>query len=394
MKKAVIVLNILIPFLLGCMVDLYAPALPTIAASFQAKLHLVQLSISLYLLGYGIGQIFLGISSDNFGRRKTMLFSTVFFIGASIIAASSKNINMLNWCRFLQGLSISGLCLSSRATAVDCFSGLQLTRVMSYFYISRSMGIIIAPFIGGYLLHYLNWQADFYFFTFFGIIIFAYVLGMTTETKPTSQNLTKNNLVKNLVIILSAKTFIYFTIILTLIYSSWMAFEVIGPFLIQNVLKYSMINYGYMLAAAGIVYFAGNLLNHVLINYFKPLTISFAAIICILFTSIAMLALALILPINLYIILLPLLLISCLTGFVFPNLTAAALGMFKTSAGTAGAILGAFMSIGVFLISSLASFFKTNSQIPMATIFVVISALCVTAFVKCREKNTALNLAP
>jgi Bcr/CflA subfamily drug resistance transporter len=380
MKKAVIFLNILIPFLLGCMVDLYAPALPTIAVSFQAKLHLVQLSISLYLLGYGIGQIFLGILSDNFGRRKTLLFSTILFIGVSILAASSKNMNMLNLCRFLQGVSIAGLCLSCRATAVDCFSGLQLTRVMSYFYISRSIGIIVAPFIGGYLLHYFNWQADFYFFALFGIIIFVYISSLTTETKPTSQNFTTNKLVKTLSDILSAKTFVYFAIILTLIYSSWMAFEVIGPFLIQNVLKYSMVNYGYMLAAAGIVYFIGNLLNHVLINYFKPLLISFVAIICFLLTSITMLALALLLPINLYIILLPLLLISFLTGFVFPNLTAAALGMFKTSAGTAGAILGAFMSIGVFLISTFASLFKTSSQMPMAIIFVVLSGICVLMF--------------
>lgn len=63
-------LFLLIPFLMGCGVDLYIPSLPTISKQFNVADNIVQQTISMYMLGYGLGQAFLGVLSDFLGRRK------------------------------------------------------------------------------------------------------------------------------------------------------------------------------------------------------------------------------------------------------------------------------------------------------------------------------------
>ncbi len=70
-KKFVLVL-FLVGFLMGLGVDLYVPSLPSITRYFNVSPSSVQLTISLYMLGYGIAQIFFGILSDSLGRKKIL----------------------------------------------------------------------------------------------------------------------------------------------------------------------------------------------------------------------------------------------------------------------------------------------------------------------------------
>ena len=74
-KKHVFVLLFLIPFLMGTGTDLYVPSLPAITAYFKISAHLTQFTIGLYMLGYAIGQFFLGILSDSLGRKKISIYS-------------------------------------------------------------------------------------------------------------------------------------------------------------------------------------------------------------------------------------------------------------------------------------------------------------------------------
>ena len=81
---------------MGCSVDLYVPSLPAIVHSFHVDNNLVQMTIALYMLGYGLGQIVLGILSDVYGRKKIVIFSTILYAFISfLIAIYSPNIACL-----------------------------------------------------------------------------------------------------------------------------------------------------------------------------------------------------------------------------------------------------------------------------------------------------------
>ena len=90
------ILLFILAFLMGCSVDLYVPSLPAIVHSFHVDNNLVQMTIALYMLGYGLGQIVLGILSDVYGRKRIVIFSTILYAFISfLIAIYSPNIACL-----------------------------------------------------------------------------------------------------------------------------------------------------------------------------------------------------------------------------------------------------------------------------------------------------------
>lgn len=127
-KKIALFLVVSISFLMGIGIDLYVPSLPDISSYYHSPIRDVELSISLYLLGYGLGQTILGIISDSYGRKKVFIFSSLLFSMTSILCAFSSNIYQLNIFRFIQGLAIAGLASGMRAIIVDLFEGLELKK--------------------------------------------------------------------------------------------------------------------------------------------------------------------------------------------------------------------------------------------------------------------------
>lgn len=80
-KFLMIFITLLATPLTGAGVDIYVPSLPQITRYFGITPHLVQLSLTIYLIGYGLGMLIAGPLADRFGRRK--LITTGALIAAS-----------------------------------------------------------------------------------------------------------------------------------------------------------------------------------------------------------------------------------------------------------------------------------------------------------------------
>ncbi len=135
-KKITLFLIISISFLMGIAIDIYVPSLPEISSYYHTSIKFAELSISLYLLGYGLGQIVLGILSDTYGRKRIFIFSSLLFLVASVLCANVNGIFYFNSLRFIQGVAIAGLASGMRAIIVDLFSGLELKKMANYFALS------------------------------------------------------------------------------------------------------------------------------------------------------------------------------------------------------------------------------------------------------------------
>lgn len=379
-RRHISVFNIIVPFLVGIAIDLYVPSLPDIVRYFHTSTHLVQFTISLYMLGYGIGQLMLGILSDSLGRRKIFLWSLVFFILVSLLAAWSWNIYQLIVCRFLQGLGIAGIGVSRRALAADCFSGEELTRAMTVISTSWALGPIIGPYIGGYLQHYFNWRANFYFFAFYGAVIFLMTHRTLPETNQYRMPLHFKKIGQSMKRIILHKAFLFGVIVLSLTYSMLVMFNTVAPFLIRNQLHYSAISYGRIALFMGFGYFIGNLSNRFLIRFFKALSLAEFAFYSALLIAIVMLILAKNLVLNLYIVIIPAFLIFLCCGLVFPNLMSKCMGLFPKNAGTASALFGVAVAGGVFLMTTFATTLNTTTQAPLVIAYVVIISICLIVF--------------
>jgi MFS transporter, DHA1 family, multidrug resistance protein len=152
--------------------DMYLPSLPDISRALHAPILDVQLTISSYLFGFAVGQIFYGPISDRIGRKPVLLTALVLYGFASVGCALAQSVHGLIALRFLQALGGAGVIVLARAVVRDIYSGARASRELSLMGAITAFAPIIAPTIGGLLQTAFGWRA-----TFVLLVIFAGVAG-------------------------------------------------------------------------------------------------------------------------------------------------------------------------------------------------------------------------
>ena len=130
-------------------IDTYIPAFTGIAASLQATPLQMQQTLSAYLFGFAILNLFHGALSDSLGRRPVVLWGIGVFALASVGCALSQTIGQLVFFRALQGMSAGAGMVVSRAIIRDMFAPADAQRVMSQVTIYFGVAPAVAPMIGG-----------------------------------------------------------------------------------------------------------------------------------------------------------------------------------------------------------------------------------------------------
>lgn len=159
-------------------IDMYLPAIPTIAAYLGSDTEHIQLSISAYLLSFSVGQLLFGPISDSLGRRSVTVFGLIVFFVASLAITRSTSATELSLLRLVQGFGGAAVSVAAMASLRDMFSGDQLARMTSYLMLIMALAPMIAPFIGAQLLLFLPWQSIFVCLAALAVI--ALILYLTT----------------------------------------------------------------------------------------------------------------------------------------------------------------------------------------------------------------------
>lgn len=101
----IVVILGLLSMLMPLAIDMYLPALPIIAAEYGVSAGSVQMTLSAYVLGFAIGQLFYGPMADCLGRKPVIMFGTFCFALAAAACALSQSVEMLIYMRLLVLLS-------------------------------------------------------------------------------------------------------------------------------------------------------------------------------------------------------------------------------------------------------------------------------------------------
>lgn len=115
----------------GACVDIYVPSLPGITQHFSTTQALVQLSISIYLLGYAVFSLLFGPIADTYGRKKPLYFGAILFIISSYLITKSSSIDLFLFYRLLLGIAIAAIASVSRAMIPDVFEGKAYRHVLT-----------------------------------------------------------------------------------------------------------------------------------------------------------------------------------------------------------------------------------------------------------------------
>ena len=163
-------------------IDTYLPAFTGIAKAIGASPVEMQQTLSAYLFGFAIMNLFHGALSDSFGRRPVVLAGLAVFTLASVGCALSQHIGALVFFRALQGMSAGAGIVVSRAVIRDMFPPADAQRVMSQVTIYFGVAPAVAPMVGGFLFVHAGWHSIFWLLTGVGVVLFALNWKLLPET--------------------------------------------------------------------------------------------------------------------------------------------------------------------------------------------------------------------
>ncbi|WP_410482817.1 multidrug effflux MFS transporter [Sphingomonas sp. A2-49] len=166
-------------------VDLMLPALADIGDQLAiATANHRQWIITVYMLGFGVGQLVYGPLADRYGRRPILLVTLVGFVAASIFAAGSQTFPALLGARGLQGLMSASTRVLAVAIVRDRYSGRQMARTLSVAQMIFFLVPIMAPSLGQVLLAFGPWRFIFYALAAFAAFVLAWSALRLRESLP------------------------------------------------------------------------------------------------------------------------------------------------------------------------------------------------------------------
>jgi DHA1 family bicyclomycin/chloramphenicol resistance-like MFS transporter len=170
-------------------IDMYIPALPTIAADLAASTAATQMTLMAFFVAFGLCQIAYGPLSDMLGRKPPLYFGLVVFALGSAGCALAPSVEWLILFRFVQGIGASALMVVPRAVIRDLHTGIEATRLMALVMLVLSISPILAPLTGSALIVPFGWRAVFVAVTLAATLGLLLVATALPETRPPAERI-------------------------------------------------------------------------------------------------------------------------------------------------------------------------------------------------------------
>ena len=162
--------------------NIFIPSMPGMVVVFGTDYGTIQLTLTLYLFGVAIAQLFMGPLSDRFGRRPVLLAGIGLFLAGSLAAALAQSVEMLIAARIVQAVGgCAGLVLG-RAIVRDTHDREESASMIGYITMAMVVAPMIAPLLGGYLDHWFGWRATFFTVLGVGVIVLGLACLLLHET--------------------------------------------------------------------------------------------------------------------------------------------------------------------------------------------------------------------
>ena len=330
--------------------DAYLPALPQMQLELAGN---IELTITGFLLGFAIGQLFWGPISDKYGRILPMTIGMIVFIIGSVGCAFSQNIAQILIWRIIQALGACTGPMLSRAMVRDLYCSNKAAEMLSTLTIIMAIAPIAGPIIGGQILRFSSWHSIFWMLVIIGVLLFM-AIRMLPETMPHGKR-PDSSLAKafgKYKVLLMHRKFMTYTLSVTFYYVAAYAFITGSPKVYITYFGVRPEYYGWL--------FAINIIGVMTLSFFnRKLVRRFSLDNLLRFsTAIAMLAgivLAILSKLSFLGILgiiVPVFLFFSMNGIIAATATASALEDVPEMAGAASALLGS-LQYGSGIISSL-----------------------------------------
>lgn len=394
------VLTLLLAMLTGLTslsIDMSLPAMPQLQETFGAGVSAVQLTLSVFLVGFALGQIFCGPLSDRWGRRPVLLAGLALFTLAGLVCAFSTSLAMLVAARFVQGVGASVGPVVARAIVRDRFDSRKAASVLSQMTQVMIVAPLLAPTLGGYLLVNMGWPAIFIVLGVSGALISLICWRFLPETaRPKQVDAAETSKLRgSLREVLNHRASLRHALTTCFAYAGMFAYVGSSPFVLIDGFGVSEENFGYFFALTAVALLVSATVNRALLKRHAPSLLILRRGVFVIFAAGASLALASWFNVGgLAGVLVPMMVYMFGQGLVMPNATAAAMAPHGESAGVISSLMGALQTTGGALAGYLVGAFYDHTPLSLAVTVAVFASLTLLAsgLVRSREKANVIQL--
>ncbi len=356
-------------------IDMYLPALPTIAADLKASTAATQMTLMAFFMAFGICQIVYGPVSDMVGRKPPLYFGLVVFALGSVGCALSTSVEMLIAFRVLQGIGASAVMVIPRAIVRDLHTGTEAARMMSSIMLVFSVAPILAPLTGSALIVPFGWRAVFVAITVVTVLTFVLLTVSLPETRPPESRIKVSvaNVLGGFGQLLRDGRFLGLTFIGGLGMSSFFAFLASSSFIYIDHFGLTPTTYSLAFSLNAIGFIGASQFAATLGQRFSMARVVGAAVGCYALFAVILFAVTAA-GVDSLPVLMGLLFVSfAFLGLVIPTTMVLALEEHGPIAGMASALGGTIQMVAGGVVIVLTSLFFNGTALPMVTTIMLCS---------------------
>jgi DHA1 family bicyclomycin/chloramphenicol resistance-like MFS transporter len=361
-------------------IDMSLPAMPQLQQTFRVGVSSVQLTLSVFLLGFALGQVVCGPISDRKGRRPVLLAGLGLFALAGLACASSTSLPMLVACRFLQGMGASVGPVIARAVVRDYYDARRGAAVLSQMTQVMIIAPLVAPTLGGYLLVRLGWPAIFLTLGGGGVLLLLACWRYLPETGAEgieTVGVNRTGVWAGLRALIAHRASASHVLTVCFVYAGMFAYIGGSPFVLMDVFGVAEQNFGYYFAVTAAGLFVSATLNRWLLKrHASPLSILSRGVIVVFVAGLCLCVTVWFGVGGVAGVMLPMTAYMFGQGLVMPNAMAAAMAPHGRTAGVVSSVMGFLQTGGAALAGYLVGLFYDHT--PLSLGITVCAFACLT----------------
>lgn len=357
--------------------DIYLVSVPTMTEAFHTSVAEVQLTLSLYMAGFALGQLFYGPISDGLGRRPALILGLGMHVAASLVCALSHSIDTMIWARLFQSTGVCGAFVVSRAVVRDLHTRERAARLLSFMGMVTGVAPIVAPIIGSYLHVTLGWRSNFFFVTAYGLLSLLAVVFLFAETNLNAdlRAMDPKRILRNFGKLLGHRAYVGYACTSACATAALLSFISGASLVFLTVFGYPAQYFGFLFGCIMLGNILGAAAGSRLVMHYGIERLLYRAVILSMAAGLIMTALAWAHVDHAWAVLGPMFLFMLGFSLVLPQSMAGALSPFPQMAGNASALLGVFQWTFGSLVGEAVGVLFDGTQRPMASVIGAMSVL-------------------
>jgi DHA1 family bicyclomycin/chloramphenicol resistance-like MFS transporter len=358
-------------------VDMYLASLPSIGRLLDAPTSQVQLTISAYLAGFAVAQVFYGPLSDRHGRRPVLLAALGIYLLATVACALAFSIETLITARFVQAVGGSGASVLARAVVRDMYEGTRVGRELARMAAIMALAPLVAPLIGGVLETAFGWRSNFVALFCFDAVAMVMVWLLLPETvrQRAPEPVSVGSILRSYRRFLADRGFVIHLGIATCCLAGLFAWISSAAFVLQDIYGLSALAFGLAFAVGSSGYMVGTTIaSRFVMRWGSARTMGFGAIAMAL-SGLVMVLLLAFTPFDASGVIAAVALYTIGMGLTLAQAQAGALLPYPDRAGAASSLLGFVTQTSSAVVGAILGHMLGASAWPLAMAMVLLGGL-------------------